>query len=99
MQAAAYIARDASEADSAGLLWLQMDEPRLQYGLRDSSQTGSKRGWFGGKSKPVEEPNPWRNRTDEIAQRYRGANAGKTDAGSTANIELPYQSSERKAWN
>ncbi|KAK9792745.1 hypothetical protein WJX73_004024 [Symbiochloris irregularis] len=73
---------------------VQMEEPRLNYGLRDSSQTGSKRGWFGGKGKAKEEPNPWKNRTDEIAQRYRGMNAG-----STADIELPYQSQDRKAWN
>lgn len=49
---------------------------------------GSKRGLFG--KKDTSGSQPYRSRTEEIAQRYRG--------GSSADVELP-QYSKKGAWS
>ena len=68
-----------------GIAVVQAEEPRLSYTVRNPGDTGSQRGGFFGKKNA----DPYRSRTEEIAQRYRG--------GGAADIELPAQS--KKAWN
>ena len=64
----------------------QVQEPRLSYTVKSPADSSKKGGFFSSSKKNAQ---PYKSRTDEIAQRYRG--------GSSADIELPSQS--RKAWD
>lgn len=66
---------------------VQMEEPRLSYTVKKPADTSNKGGFF---SRGNSNKQPYRSRTDEIAQRYRG--------GGSADIELP-STQPRKAWD